>query len=83
MKFKPKAILREVNLAHGVLIKMAQLRNALQAIKKKACGGSIRFEDMDSRLQLEQECKSLEIGRNGRQGSILLTYRRENGRYRR
>jgi len=41
MKLKPKAILREVNVAHGVLIKMAQLRNALQSIKKKACGGSI------------------------------------------
>ena len=41
MKLKPKAILREINRSNNVSIKMATLRNMLQGIKKKACGGSI------------------------------------------
>jgi len=54
LKLRPKAILREINRNNndGVLIKMSQLRNALQQIKKTECGGAITL----SVGQLEKWC---------------------------
>ena len=40
--YEPKAILRQINQNNSVLIKMAQLRNALQQIKKKSCSNNLK-----------------------------------------